>query len=146
MTIRTKLLTTTLVVGIVSFLTTPSLWPLPPQYQDIPAKLIPWFIGLNIYESIGFGFAIGLVLFGINWIKKNAKPEHQTRLIVLLLVCAWFAGNWWTHDHAHIMTPEGDYSRLLMIEYGYHVTMMIAGIIGATVGFSLYKDLAENQK
>jgi hypothetical protein len=42
------------------------------------------------------------------------------------LSLAWVLGNWWAHDSLHIhhglnLVP------LLGIEYGFHVTLMIAG-------------------
>jgi len=38
----------------------------------------------------------------------------------------WLLGNWWVHDALHITTGMNP-TALLWIEYGFHVTLIIAG-------------------
>ncbi|HEV8224498.1 MAG TPA: hypothetical protein VGP74_04510, partial [Rubrobacteraceae bacterium] len=40
----------------------------------------------------------------------------------------WFLVSWWPHDNLHIHNGE-DLQGLLYIEYGFHVTLMLAGIV-----------------
>lgn len=137
----TKLITTASVITILAFLLTPTIWPLPPQFQNIPPKLTPWFLGLGVYESIGFGIALATLMFGIGWIKTNTPVQYHKRLILLTIFACWSAGNWLTHDHAHIMTEERNFTRLLVIEYSYHVTIMISGVLSIYIGQNLIKDI-----
>jgi hypothetical protein len=56
---------------------------------------------------------------------KAAVSPALTRAAHLSIV--WLLGNWWAHDslHQHVgMHLDG----LLRIEYGFHITLIIAGV------------------
>ena len=46
------------------------------------------------------------------------------------LSIAWLLSNWWPHDSLHIHNGL-NLGGLLGIEYGFHITLMIAGLIVA---------------
>src|SRR6516164_7601141 len=47
---------------------------------------------------------------------------------IMFVIIAWFLLSWWPHDNLHLhngLNLQG----LLFIEYGFHVTLMIAGAV-----------------
>ena len=44
------------------------------------------------------------------------------------LAIGWLLVSWWPHDNMHIHNGN-DLQGLLYIEYGFHVTLMIAGLV-----------------
>jgi hypothetical protein len=58
-------------------------------------------------------------------VEQVAAPSRE-RAVIIYLSTVWLLGNWWVHDALHIvngMNPTG----LLKIEYGFHVTLILAG-------------------
>ncbi len=48
----------------------------------------------------------------------------------MYLAIGWLLVSWWPHDNLHIHVGN-DMQGLLYIEYGFHVTLMICGLIVA---------------
>lgn len=116
------------VIAVISFLASPNgplggFWR-PASMTPIPTSLqLPFFMILNLAESLTFALAVVLLL--TSFPKKAFSPLtlNQTKLAFLSLI--WFLGNWWAHDSLHIhngMNLQG----LLYIEYGFHLTMMLS--------------------
>jgi hypothetical protein len=49
---------------------------------------------------------------------------------------AWFLVNWWPHDSLHRVIGL-DWSRLLLVEYGFHLPLLLAGAVLAWFFVSL---------
>lgn len=124
---KTKAIILTLVLAIIAFLTGRQIWP-PNAMNPTPTGIqLPLFIILSIFESISFGLGVSFLIVGWPLVRKfSGKSDTLTKLAFLSI--AWYLINWWPHDnlHEHIgMNLDG----LLKIEYGFHVTMIIAGVI-----------------
>ena len=132
MKVTAKVLIVTLVVGIVGFLTESNgplgaFWsPDPGMPQPVGAQ-VPLFMLLGAVEALGLGLGASFLLFGYATMKANtAVTEPLTRAAHLSI--AWLLMNWWAHDSLHI--HNGMYlNGLLKIEYGFHVTLIISGLI-----------------
>ncbi len=46
----------------------------------------------------------------------------------MYLSIGWFLVSWWSHDNLHIHNGD-DLQGLLYIEYGVHVTLIIAAVV-----------------
>ena len=127
-----KVAIVTLVVAIAAFLFGSHaplgylLWPAPVALTSAPtATQEKLFMLLDGLEAVAFGFGIAFLLFGWPAVRR-AMGSSFGRALVMYLGTAWFLSNWWIHDNLHMVVglrPNG----LLGIEYGFHVTLIIAG-------------------
>jgi hypothetical protein len=97
-----------------------------------PSNLLPFYIVLSAVEALAFGFAVAFALFGWPAIRRLSLGAPWLNKALFVTMC-WFMGNWWMHDNLH-MHVALDMSRLLYIEYGFHVTMLACMLVLA-VGF-----------
>ena len=92
----------------------------------------PRWLGRNeesCAEALAFGFGVAFLLFGYPWMRA-AGPATTRLTRAAHLSIAWILLNWWSHDSFHVANGV-DLRGLLMIEYGYHITLMTAGVIAA---------------
>ena len=124
----------TVVVGLAAFLVGPKLWPVAPGVPMPPANLLPGYIALSAIEALAFGFAVAFALFGWPAVRglSLGAPWLNKWLFVTLV---WFTGNWWMHDSLH-MHNGMDMHGLILIEVGFHITMLICGV---TLALSLLR-------
>ena len=98
------------------------IWPDPEGGLSPGTQLLPFFIFIGLMESLAFGAGMSLLVNG--WRKFESH-----RLVFLAVV--WSLISWWPHDSLHRVMPEGDLVQLLRIEYGFHVTLILAGLVVA---------------
>ena len=129
-----KVLIVTLVVGIAGFLTAShgplgSFWAPDPGMSQPVGLQVPLFMVLGAIEALALGLGASFLLFGYSTLKANTSvTEPMTR--AAHLATAWLLMNWWAHDSLH--QHNGMYlNGLLGIEYGFHVTLIICGLIVA---------------
>jgi len=121
-----KVIVLTLVLAVITFMTGRQIWPPDPMSPTPTPAQLPLFMILGVFESVAFGLGVSFLLFGWPRLKKLYGNDLLTKLAFLSI--AWYLINWWPHDNLHIhngMNLDG----LLKIEYGFHVTMIIAGVI-----------------
>lgn len=127
MSTKTKVILVTVVLAVIAFITGRQIWPPDPMSPEPTAMQLPLFMIMGLFESVSFGLGVSFLLFGWPLVKKaSGKSDNLTKLAFLSI--AWYLINWWPHDNLHIhngMNLDG----LLKIEYGFHVTMIIAGVI-----------------
>ncbi|HVZ12716.1 MAG TPA: hypothetical protein VG965_06835 [Patescibacteria group bacterium] len=127
MSTKTKVIVLTIVLALIAFATGRQIWPPDPMMPVPTAGQLPFFLVLGLFESVAFGLGVSFLVFGWPAVKKvSGKNDTLTKLAFLSI--AWYLINWWPHDnlHQHVgMNLNG----LLMVEYGFHVTMIIAGSI-----------------
>lgn len=127
---KTKVLAVTLIVGVAAFLTEPhgplgAFWA---PASDIPAAVgvqIPLFMALGVVEALVCGAGIAFLLFGFSTVRHNNVSPGLARAAHLSI--SWILVNWWAHDSLHLHNGM-DLSGLLKIEYGFHMTLIAAGL------------------
>lgn len=135
MSTKIKVILITLLFAIPTFLTGRMIWPPSPMVPEPTSAQLPFFILLSVFESVAFGLGVSFLIFGWPYVKKvTGKSKTLTWLVYLSI--AWYLVNWWPHDNLHIHNGM-DLQGLLYIEYGFHVTMIIAGAILAYAFFNL---------
>lgn len=104
------------------------LWRAPADAGAGPAPaLLPFFILLAAAEGLAFGFGVGFLIMG--WpIVRRATREAGVATLPVYLGIAWSLMQWWPHSNSHRVVGN-DYVKLLLIDYGFHVTLMIAAVI-----------------
>ncbi len=127
MSYRTKLITIAAVCTVGSFLLSRIIWPNDPGAVQPAGTLVPFFVIISILESIIFG--IGVSFFVSGW-KRAKELKMQGRSVwPVFIATTWVLISWWPHDNMHRVNPEGNFVGLLRIEYLFHVTLIIAGLI-----------------
>lgn len=115
----------TVAVAIPVFLSTRLIFPLPEDGPQPRGIQVPLFIGLGVAEALALGLAVATAVSARRLIKRMPKADRVPAWL-LVLATIWVLGNWWVHDNLHIMVGE-DITGLLAIEYGFHVTLILAG-------------------
>ncbi|HEY8598296.1 MAG TPA: hypothetical protein VIL85_07685 [Thermomicrobiales bacterium] len=104
------------------------LWQAPPDAGHGPAPaLLPFFILLAAAEGLAFGFGVAFLFLG--WpLVRRATAEAGVATLPVYLSIAWSLLQWWPHSNSHRVIGE-DYVKLLLVDYGFHVTLMIGAAI-----------------
>lgn len=103
------------------------IWPPAPGGPEPSAAQFPFFLFLAIFEALTFGLGVSFLLFGFPAMRR-AMGGSPGRTWAAFLSIGWLLVSWWPHDNMHIHNGD-DLQGLLYIEYGFHVTLMAAGLI-----------------
>ena len=127
-----KWLAVTLVLAIIAFLASPNgplgaFWRPSPDFPQPTDAQLPLFILLNATEALAFGFGIAFLIFGYPLV-QTMLPAPRVLTFAAYLSVAWLLISWWPHDSLHLANGI-NMSGLIAIEYGFHVTVMVAGVI-----------------
>jgi hypothetical protein len=140
-----KWLVLTVVLAVIAFLASPNgplggFWRPSADFPQPTAGQLPWFVLLNVAESLTFGFGIAYLIFGYPLI-RNILPASKNLTLAAHLSVAWLLFSWWPHDSLHVANGL-NMNGLLAIEYGFHVTLMITGAILAFFVLTLVRQRA----
>lgn len=129
---RGKWLIATLMTAVIAFLASPS-GPLGSFWRpssDVPlptgAQLL-LFLLLNVAEVLAFGMGVSFLIFGYPAVQR-VLPRSKGLAFAAYLSVAWLLANWWPHDSLHIANGT-NIGGLLAIEYAFHVTLIVAGVV-----------------
>ncbi len=86
------------------------------------------FVLLNIFEVVTFGLGVSFLVFGWQYIRA-ISPASRALTVAGFVSTAWLLISWWPHDSLHLHIGEANLGSLLAVEYGFHATLMIAGVI-----------------
>lgn len=117
-----------------------TLFPNAPSHMAPTPVQLPFFIILSVIEALALGAALIFIISG--WkIIKGLKGKNRTIFFMAFIAISWSLGSWWIHDRLHASIGE-DLTKLLFIEYGFHVTLIIGAMI---VAYSFIKLLQKNK-
>ena len=127
-----KWLVLTLVLAVIAFLASPNgplggFWRPSSDFPQPTDAQLPLFILLNVAESLAFGFGISFLIFGYPLMQTILTASKGLTLATHLSI-AWLLLSWWPHDSLHVANGL-NMNGLLVIEYVFHVTLMVAGAI-----------------
>jgi hypothetical protein len=117
------------------------IWPPDPGNPEPSAGQLPFFILLSVFEAVAFGLGISFLMFGFPALLRLARGS-RLRAWAMYLSIGWLMVSWWPHTNLHINNGE-NMQGLLYIEYGFHLTLQIAGIILAYCFLSLVSERGE---
>ncbi len=135
-----KILIITLVVGALAFFLGPLIWPPSPDIQPTPAQ-IPYLMMLSAVEALVFGFGVAFIFYGKRLVKQLVGVR-RTVAWTMYVSMAWLLISWWPHDNLHIHNAL-NMNGLIAIEYSFHFTLIIAGLMLAYSFFALSKPATE---
>lgn len=129
-----KVLIVTLVIAVPAFLVAPNaplgmFWDPHPEVAAPTGIEVPLFMLLGAIEALVLGLGISFLLFGYQLVSAiGCASEGLTRAAHLSI--GWVLVSWWLHDSLHMIVGL-ETGALLAVEYGFHVTLMIAGLVVA---------------
>jgi len=128
----TKFGLVTVVLAAFAFILSPngplgSFWSPDPHMPTPTAGQLPLFILLNVAEVVTFGIGLAFLTFGLP-IMRAVAPASKGLTRAAQISIAWLLFSWWPHDSLHVHNGMA-LGGLLVIEYVFHVTLMIAGVI-----------------
>lgn len=122
-----KVAAITLLFGVPAFLLGPVIWPPAPEVPTPTSGQLPLFLFLSVMEALTFGLGIAFLLFGRSLARRLGGGSGPLAWLVFLII-AWFLVSWWPHDNFHLHNGL-ELNGLLLIEYGFHFTLMLGGLV-----------------
>ena len=107
----------TFLLGIPAFLLGPVIWP--------PAAQLPFAIAVFVIEALAFGLGISFLALGLPVVRRATDAP---RAWAMYLSIGWLLVSWWPHDNLHMHVGE-DPQGLLLLTYGFHLTLLLAGLV-----------------
>ena len=127
----------TLIVAVPAFMVGPIIWP--PAGPAAPtAAQIPYFIAMDVMQALFLGLGISFLIFGLP-VMRRISPDSKTRAWAMYLSIGWLMVSWWPHINMHAHNAPGDLQGLLYIDYGFHLPLMITGLVLAYCFISLVR-------
>lgn len=128
-----KWVAVTLALGVAAFLTSPNaplggFWGAQAVGHTPEGIQRGLFMLLTAIQSLAFGLGSAFLLFGRRAVRSFLPAEGGLSLAVYLAI-AWSLLSWWPHSNLHQTHNPEDFSGLLAIEYGFHVTLIFGGAI-----------------
>ena len=130
---KTKFLIITFAVGIPALLIGRIIWPPAVGAPTPTAVQFAFFAFLGIVEALFFGLGVAFVALGAPYLKR-LSAEVRKEMFAPFISLSWLLISWWPHDNLHIHTGE-DLQAILYIDYGFHLTVIIASLILARYFF-----------
>lgn len=87
------------------------------------------FALLFIVEALLFGLGVAFLVFGFPLVRQAAGRVGMDPRPVYIAI-AWQLVSWWPHDNFHMATGM-DLNGLLMIEYAFHMTLILSALVVA---------------
>jgi hypothetical protein len=128
-----KWIIVTIVIGALVFLLSPNaplgrFWGHPAQEHTPQGIQRVFFILLNVIQSLAFGLGFTFLLFGWQHIKE-ILPGNKNLSLAVYLAMAWSLISWWPHTSLHQIVGMENITNLLAVEYVFHVTVILGGVI-----------------
>ena len=96
--------------------------------EDIPGGALAGLVMANLVESLAFG--AGLAWFAFGW--QHVQHAGRRLATATYVAIGWGIVSWFPHSSLHIAWEEDDWYALAAIEWGFHVTLVVAAVIVAT--------------
>ena len=139
-----KVLLITLATAAPAFVMAPMIWP-PNAHGATPTALqIPLLIVLSALDALSLGLGVAFISYGLPLIRRITGAS-RIRTWVCFIATTWLLISWWPHDHMHKHNGM-ELNGLIMIDYLFHGSMMVAGaILAYSLAQALQSALAAGQ-
>ena len=108
---------------------------------DPQGPVLAGFMILTVLSAVATGIGVSMLVFGGRVVAT--LPEHVRsagRVVQLGLV--WLIAPWMIHEGLHVTNGSEQMGRLLVIEFGFHVTSYVAAILVAVAAARVFGALA----
>jgi hypothetical protein len=117
----------TVLFGVPAFLLGPVIWPPAAHTPELSAAQLPFALAIFAIEAVGFGPGISFLALGLPAVRR-AADESRARAWATYLSVSWLLVSWWPHDNLHMHVGE-DPQGLLFLTYGFHLTLLLSGLV-----------------
>ncbi len=136
---RLKWLAVTVIVAAAAVPLSFVLWRTAPGVATPPASLVPFFLPVGIVlPALSLGFGVAFMLFGRKLLHAN-QPSALSHASFISIW--WLLVNWWPHANFHRVSSG--WTSLLVIDYVFHTTVIVAGCLVAAFFLSVLRDRSE---
>lgn len=128
---NTKLIASiTVLLAVVTFISGPMIWQAVPE--EVPTAMqLPFLILLSIIESLVFGYGVAISYVYASRVAAITDPIKRVHVRRVFIATIWLLVSWWPHDNFHRWNGYS-LQGLIYIEYAFHVTLIVAGLIVAS--------------
>jgi hypothetical protein len=102
-----------------------------------------YFMFEAFVEAVALELGVSFLIFGLP-IVRRVEPALRLRAWLIYLSIGWALVSWWPHGSLHVSNGD-DMQRLLYIEYGFHVTLVISAAVAAYCFLSLVREWNRRQ-
>jgi hypothetical protein len=131
----------TLIIAVPAWVLGPVIWP-PLGMGPSPTQM-PYFMFEAFVEALALGLGVSFLIFGLP-IVRRVESSLRLRAWLIYLSIGWALVSWWPHGSLH-MSNGDDMQRLLYIEYGFHVTLVLSAAVAAYCFLSLVREWNRRQ-
>ncbi len=100
-----KVALVTVVLGIVTMVLGPILWPMAEGGAQPTSGQLVFFIVLEAIQCLAFGLGVSFLLFGLPLVRR-ASPNSRLMAWAMYLSIGWLLVSWWPHGHLHQVVGE----------------------------------------
>jgi hypothetical protein len=112
------------------------LWRTPPGVATPPADVLPFLVPIGVViPALSLGLGVAFMFFGSKIIRTN-QPSALSRASFVSIW--WLLVNWWPHANFHRVA--NGWANVLVIDYVFHTTVIIATCVVAVFFFSTLGD------
>lgn len=134
----------TLALALPALVLGPIIWP-PDTHMGAPVGFqLALFILLAATEAITLGLGVAFFFYGLPLVRRMTHGSRRRNWATFFAI-TWLLISWWPHDNMHKHNGM-DLGGLLAIEYLFHVTMMVAGLILAYNLMQTLQSLPESKE
>jgi hypothetical protein len=138
----TKFRVTVLVFAIVGFMLAPQtplgavIWgPAVAEGAPPTGTQLGLLLGVEVVQSVAFGLGIAVLTWGLPAFERLFAGRAR----ITQLAVAWGLASWVPHGALH-MTAGANLDKLIVIEYAFHVTLVLAG---AALAYAVWRTAEE---
>lgn len=124
-------LVTGTLAGLVTYLAEPLL---PSPTMEVHGGQLVQLMIIGAFESLAVAAAVWFAIAAFPHVRRIGDAATWTTYVSVI----WLLASWWPHDKLHARIDPHNMGTLLKVEWGFHVTLVLAGII---VGKYVYDSL-----
>lgn len=114
------------------------IWPPAEGGPEPTSAQLLSFIIIAAITALTFGLGVSFLIFGLPVVREVAG-DSKTRAWAMYLSIGWLLVSWWPHGSLHASIGD-NIQQLLYIEYGFHVTSYLAGLVLAYCFLSVIRE------
>ena len=140
-----KVALVTVASAALGFIAGQILWPPAPDMPAPTAGQRPFAILFALLESASLGLGVAFLCFG--WPRARRLADGSPALArAAFASIAWGLISWWAHGHLHrhqgVPTSSADLAGLIVLEYAFHGTLILGGLIVAAAFLRLPRSVS----
>ena len=117
----------TVLFGVPAFVLGPVIWPPAAHGPELSAAQLPFALVIFAIEALGFGLGVSFLALWLPVVRRVANWS-RARSWATYLAIGWLLVSWWPHDNLHMHVGE-DPQGLLYLTYGFHLTLLLSGLV-----------------